>query len=229
MICDFRVVLVAAGDGTRLGADVRKAAVPIAGRPIAVHSLEASMAHRNCVGAVLVVHPDDLSNASDWLRQAHVDDVPVEIVAGGRTRRDSVLAGLSATVGSPGELLVIHDGARPALHPEDLERVLETASRCQAAILARAVTDTLHRSDASGLWRAAVDRKGLWSAQTPQVFDLELIRNALAGSAGIVTDEVEAVASTGFEVQFVEPLHANPKVTTAADLERTEALLRQRC
>ncbi|MDE0961275.1 MAG: 2-C-methyl-D-erythritol 4-phosphate cytidylyltransferase [Planctomycetota bacterium] len=226
MVADYHVVLVAAGEGTRLGYPQRKAAVLLAGRPMAMHSLRAAMAHPACCSAVLVVHEGEMQVAHDWLQDFDSAAAPVEIVVGGKTRRESVLAGLAAISGSAGDLVVIHDGARPVLHREDLERVLDRATESRAALLACPVTDTLHRSDRKQCWQEGVPREGLWQAQTPQVFDLKSIQEALAGTDEDGTDEVEAVARSGLKVEFVEPGHPNPKITTGKDLDRANALLR---
>lgn len=224
MSVDSWVVLVAAGAGTRLGADVRKAAIQLQGRSLASISLAAAMAHSSCRGAVLVVHPDDLSQASSWVEESAVEP-SVEVVAGGRERRDSVQAGLDAVAGNPADLVVIHDAARPALHAEDLQRVVEAGAASGAALLATPAIDTLHQLDEQGHWSQRVDRNRLWQAQTPQVFRLGMLRDALLASRGTETDEVEVVARSGQEVQFVEALHPNPKITTAADVRWIEALL----
>lgn len=224
MSVDSWVVLVAAGAGTRLGADVRKAAIQLQGRSLASISLAAAMAHSSCRGAVLVVHPDDLSQAGGWVEESAVEP-SVEVVAGGRERRDSVQAGLDAVAGNPADLVVIHDAARPALHAEDLQRVVEAGAAGGAALLATPVIDTLHQLDEQGHWSQRVDRNRLWQAQTPQVFRLGMLRDALLASRGTETDEVEVVARSGQEVQFVEALHPNPKITTAADVRWIEALL----
>ena len=121
--------------------------------------------------------------------------------------------------------MVIHDGARPALHAQDLQRVLETGADGGAAVLAAPVVDTLHQLDDLGHWSQRVDRNRLWQAQTPQVFRLGLLRDALLTSLGAETDEVEVVAKSGQEVRFVEALHPNPKLTTAADVLWIEAIL----
>jgi 2-C-methyl-D-erythritol 4-phosphate cytidylyltransferase len=227
MVSDYHVVLVAAGEGTRLGQPIRKAAVPLSGRPMAIHSLEAATAHPSCRSAVMVVHPGDLPAAKDWLQQFDSAAVPVEIVVGGDTRRASVLAGLAAISAAGGDLVAIHDGARPLLHPDDLARVLDRASHSRAALLASPVTDTLHRLDRQQRWQQGVDRDQLWQAQTPQVFELDSIRQALSECADEGTDEVEAVACRGLDVEFVEPQHPNPKITTGHDLDAAEALFRR--
>lgn len=225
MIRDYWAVLVAAGEGTRLGAPVRKAGVLVHGRSLASYSLEKLMSHRCCRGSILVVHCDDLGQAADWVHQAGVDRTRVQIVAGGKERRQSVMAGLDAISAVSTDLVAIHDAARPILHEEDLERVLQKASDRGAAVLAQRVSDTLHRSDSADLWHSGVDRTGLWQAQTPQVFNIETLRDALKGATGQATDEVEAVAGSGQPVSLVEAFHANPKLTTPADVPWIEALL----
>ena len=225
MNCDYWVILVAAGEGRRLGGPVRKAAIRLHGKTLASISLAAAMAHSSCRGAALVVHPDDFRQAGQWIEESGVAASQVELVVGGKDRRSSVLAGLEVIAGTAGDLVAIHDGARPVLHPDDLHAVVEEATEHGAAILAQRVTDTLHRLDEADSWQESVDRQHLWQALTPQIFPLGILRDALAKTGALATDEVEAVVERGQKVRFVAACYPNPKMTTLGDISMIEALL----
>jgi 2-C-methyl-D-erythritol 4-phosphate cytidylyltransferase len=222
----YWAVVVAAGDGTRLGTRMRKAAVELGGKPLAAHSALAVCDHPACAGGVLVVHADDLATAREWMPEGK----PFQVIAGGASRRESVQLGVAALRDQAGDedLVAIHDGARPLLHRDDLQAVWEVAAETGAALLAEAVTDTLHRGDDQASWDGFVDRDRLWRAQTPQIFQLSRLSLALQGDDGGRTDEVECMVATGQSVQFVQARHPNLKITTPADLLLAQLLLESR-
>ena len=141
------------------------------------------------------------------------------IVAGGERRQDSVGAGLAALPEGI-EIVVIHDGARPLAEPELFDRCAVAAAERGAAIAATPVADTLKRV-AEGVIAGTVDRAGLWAAQTPQAFRLELLRRAMAASSGeTVTDEARLCETAGVPVSVVPSSLANLKVTHAGGYSR---------
>lgn len=226
----YWAVVVAAGDGTRLGKKMRKAAVELSGKPLVSHSISAVCQHPDCEGGVLVVHPEDQQVAGEWLRKGLDRELPFEVVTGGASRRESVQNGVAALAdkAQPDDLVAIHDGARPLLHPQDLHHVLNMAHENGAALLAEAVTDTLHRGDDQASWDGFVDRDRLWRAQTPQIFQFSGLSDALQKDSGGKTDEVECVVAAGQSVQFVQAGHLNLKITTPADLHLAQLLLDSR-
>lgn len=226
----YWAVVVAAGDGSRLGKKMRKAAVEISGKPLVSHSVAAVSQHPACAGGALVVHNDDLQVAKEWLSVGLDKNIPFEVVAGGATRRESVLNGVNSLVKrcEKDDLVAIHDGARPLLHSQDLNSVLEVAHESGAALLAEAVTDTLHRGDSHASWDGFVDRDQLWRAQTPQIFKYSSLSAALCRENVGQTDEVECVVAGGQSVQFVQAGHLNLKITTPADLHLAQLLLESR-
>lgn len=153
---------------------------------------------------------------------------PVKRVAGGENRQDSVAAGL-AVLSLESNLVAVHDGARPLVAPEDIDRCVMAAGECRAAALARRVTETLKRSDAVDFNKEAVSRENLWFMETPQIFEIPLLTDAYADvtARGLtVTDEVSALEAVGVAVKFVESTCPNLKITTPADLLLAEALLK---
>jgi 2-C-methyl-D-erythritol 4-phosphate cytidylyltransferase len=213
-------ILVAAGSSQRMGFD--KLASPLAGVPVLRRTLETFLAAKS-IAEIIVVCP-----AERWNLLAGGFTKPVTRVDGGADRQDSVAAGLAALSEST-HLVAVHDGARPLISPADIDRCVAAASTHRAAALARRVTETLKRSDAAGFSAEAVSREHLWFMETPQVFEIPLLREAYQAvrKQGLsVTDEVSALESIGARVMFVESQHPNLKITTPADLALAEALFR---
>lgn len=200
-----------------------KLASPLGGVPVLRRTLEVLLAAES-VEEIVVVCPQ-----SRWQLLGGPDfSKPLRRVDGGRDRQDSVAAGLAAL--DPSAVLVaVHDGARPLVAAADVDRCVAAAARHGAAALARRVTETLKRSDPEDFSADAVSREHLWFMETPQVFEVGLLREAYATvlAAGLsVTDEVSAIAALGRRVKFVESTAPNPKITTPADLALAEALFR---
>jgi len=152
----------------------------------------------------------------------------VVCTAGGDTRQASVEACLAVAGGEPDDLLLIHDGARPAFSERDLEATVEAARTSGGAILGRAVSDTLKRVD-GGRVRSTVDRSRLFRAETPQVFrrrDFERALRRARADDFVGTDEASLVERLGdVEIRAVEARDPNPKLTTPGDLQLLETLL----
>ena len=152
--------------------------------------------------------------------------VPVLRVDGGRSRQDSVAAGLAK---ARMNFVAIHDGARPMILPEEIDRVVNHAVTHKAVALARRVSETLQRCDLDGIVVEGVNRENLWSMETPQVFETTLLREAyqrVIATGIVVTDEVTAFQGSGIPVRILESLKPNLKITQPSDLSLAEALLR---
>ena len=214
-------ILPAAGIGSRMGGDLPKQYIEVAGATIFEHSLRALLACGQLAAVVVALHPEDVRAAN----LAVLDDARVQSVVGGASRSDSVLAGLDALAqqAAPADWVLVHDAARPCLQLEDslrlIARVTDTGI---GGILAEPVIDTVKRAGADGLVAATLDRKALWRAQTPQMFRLGELREALGQAAeqGLaVTDEASAMEMAGYPVQLVRGSSRNLKVTVPADLQ----------
>lgn len=199
-----------------------KQLVELAGRPIldwSVERLAAVCAH--VVVAVPATRLEALSSHfAGW--------AGVDVVAGGATRWQSVRRAFAVTSGEPGELVAVHDGARPALAREDLEAVVRAAAASSAAVLGRPAADTIKRVE-RGRVVETLDRAALFRAETPQVFSRRVLERALAlaEAEGLEpTDESTLVERLGdVAITAVAARHPNPKVTDAGDLERLAPLL----
>ncbi len=220
-------VIVAAGKGTRMGPNVDKLFLELAGRPLIAHTwgrFEACAA----LGEIVLVVRDGMQDAFEEIRRQCSFRKSCRIVAGGRERQDSVWNGLQA-LSPPTEVVVIQDGARPCTAEEVILGTIRAAREMGAAVAAQRVTDTIKESDDGQLIRRTVDRARLWSVQTPQTFRVEVIRAALKAvrDRGLqVTDDTAACELIGQPVRLVESAQPNPKATSPADLPLLELLLR---
>ena len=220
-------LVLAAGQGQRLVRALPKAFVPILGKPLLVRSLEALAAVPEIECVVPVIAPADLG----LYRALELGSASklAEPVSGGEERQDSVRAGLRALPESA-EWVAVHDAARCLVRPEDVARVVRAARADGAAILAQPVRDTIKRVR-RGRVAETPERKECWAAQTPQVFRVELLREALDkaladGFCG--TDDAQLVERLGVPVRVVEGDPNNLKITWPSDLAVAEALLRAR-
>ncbi|MBX3743316.1 MAG: 2-C-methyl-D-erythritol 4-phosphate cytidylyltransferase [Akkermansiaceae bacterium] len=214
-------IIVAAGSSRRMGFD--KLSAPLAGVPVLRRTLDAFLT-ADAISSIIIVCPEErwelLGDAARFTK-------PVVRVDGGKDRQDSVAQGLAALPDGT-ELVAVHDGARPLVHPDDIARCVAEAAAHRAATLARRVTETLKRSDDEAFCTGAVSRENLWFMETPQVFSADLLRQAYAKVSVenlTITDEVSAAEALGVKVKFVESGHPNLKVTTPADLGLAEALI----
>jgi len=217
---DCSAIIVAAGSSQRMGMD--KLLWPLDGVPVLRRTINAFLAAPS-IRSVVVVCPEDRWKSLD------ISEFPKSVtrVNGGATRQDSVMVGLSAHVPDTRHVAV-HDGARPLVSPDDIERCIAAAIQHRAATLARRATETMKRSDAEDFGTESVSRENLWRMETPQVFEVSLLKDAYATvntQSLCVTDEVSALQAIGVRVKFIESRHSNLKITTRADLALAAALL----
>lgn len=222
------VIVVAAGSGTRLQGGAPKAFVPLDGDSILRHSLRGVLAAPRA--QVVVVVPEGFQDAARADTQAVSGDRgdAVRIVVGGRTRQESVAAGLSA-LDADIELVLVHDAARALTPVSVFERVIDALrGGAPAVIPAVPVVDTIKRVDENGVILAAVDRSELAAAQTPQGFRRDVLEAAVAAADADHTDDAALVAAAGHDVVTVAGDADSFKITTAPDLERARSLVAPR-
>jgi 2-C-methyl-D-erythritol 4-phosphate cytidylyltransferase len=213
-------VVVAGGSGTRLGGPIRKQYLEIGGEPVLLRAVRPFLAHPRIASVVVVLPPDDVAHPPRWLA-----DLPIRIVAGGVERGDSVFNGLMA-VDEDVDRVLVHDGARPFVSADVIDRVLDAEG---GAIAAVPVTDTIQQVDADGVITATPDRSTLWQAQTPQGFPRAALLDAYrrARVDGItLTDDAAVFARYAGPVRVVRGSPRNLKVTRPEDLPVAEALAR---
>ena len=222
-------LIVAAGVSTRFGGSVPKQFRELDGMPMLARTISRFEKASSITQIALVVAEDNLLHVSKKIVDQYGLIKVFKIIPGGPTRQESVRRGLAALPLST-DFVAIHDGARPLTAPEDIDRVVASAHKERAAMLAIPTTDTIKRA-ADGYVLATLDRRVLFQAQTPQVFQYDLIKAAHeeAAEAGsdTATDDAALIEAKGFKVRIVEPVHPNPKITTRDDLEIAEFLLRK--
>ena len=213
------LLIVAAGSGSRLGRDEPKALAPLGGRPILSRALDAFLP-LSFARTVVTAPPERIEEF------ARVAGPAVRVVAGGVTRSDSVRRGVEALGPSDGDVLAIHDAARPFVTTEEIGAVLRAAQETGAAIAATPVVDTMKRA-AGGRIVETVEREGLYGAATPQAFRADVLRRAMA-AGGESTDEAALCERLGIPVAIVPVSRFCFKITTPEDLELAEAILARR-
>jgi 2-C-methyl-D-erythritol 4-phosphate cytidylyltransferase len=215
-------VIVAAGASTRFGA-ADKLTADIAGRPLLAWSLAAFEAVTN-LGCLVIVCAPAREAEFEALARQWCPRACFRIVTGGARRRDSVEAGLRACTS---RYVAIHDGARPLVTTDLIERVIAAAVGSPGAIAAVPVTDSI-KQVRDGLIVGHPERTTLWAAQTPQVVLRQAWLDAAAMSDNDETDDAAMLSLLGLECAVVEASHDNLKVTRPLDLELAARLLRAR-
>ncbi|MFC5993741.1 2-C-methyl-D-erythritol 4-phosphate cytidylyltransferase [Pseudonocardia hispaniensis] len=217
-------VVPAAGSGQRLGAGVPKAFVPIDGVPILVHAVTGLLAS-GVVDRVLVAVPAGQVEAARTL----LDGRPVGVLAGGADRTESVRCALDTLDDLSAGIVVVHDAARPFAPPGLTAAVVDAVRSGHPAVVpALPLADTVKQVDGDGRVQVTVDRSTLRTIQTPQGFDLALLRRAhrIAASTGsAATDDAGLVEALGEPVHTVPGHPAAFKITTAWDRELAELLV----
>lgn len=212
-------LIVAAGRGSRLGGEIPKQYLPIAGQALLRYSLDTLVNHPAIDAVRLVIHPDDRK----LYDQATAGYALAEPVPGGATRQQSVLNGLESLASQAPDRVLIHDGARPFLDRGTIDRVLAALDKAPGAIAALPVADTVKRATGDQAITDTIDRRGLWRAQTPQGFRFADILKAHQAQAGReLTDDAAVAEQSGLKVSVVEGSEDNFKVTTREDLARAE-------
>lgn len=220
-------VIVAAGAARRMDG-VDKIMADLKGEPLIVHTVRAFQEAAVIRQIVIVTRPDLIVPISDLCRKAGFDKV-ILVVAGGQTRQESVMLGLGC-LPKDTKLAVIQDGARPLVTAQLVDRVVRAANTYGAAAPGVPVKDTIKEAK-GGVVQSTPDRRLLFAAQTPQVFDLDLIRGALSRAQqdeAEVTDDCSAVERLGMSVRLVPGEEDNFKVTTRQDLLLARALMEER-
>jgi 2-C-methyl-D-erythritol 4-phosphate cytidylyltransferase/2-C-methyl-D-erythritol 2,4-cyclodiphosphate synthase len=213
-------LIVAAGKGERLGGDVPKQFLPIAGKPVLRWAVEALIGHPAVRAVRVVIGKGQQDRAAVCLNGLDVG----ELIGGGAERADSVRSGLAVI---NGDAVLVHDAARPFCPPEVVDRLLAPLEFFEGAAPVLPVGDTLARAGEE--LAEPIDRAGLARVQTPQAFRLDALRSAYGRWAGDPpTDETTVVHAAGMRVAAVEGDPALEKITTAADFRRAEQWLAAR-
>jgi 2-C-methyl-D-erythritol 4-phosphate cytidylyltransferase len=225
----FCVILPAAGKSTRFQDREKKPFANLDGRAVWLRSAELFVTRSDVSQCLIVVAPED----EELFRRRYTANLAfmnVKIVPGGRERVDSVANALER-VSDDCDYVAIHDAVRPCLLPEQINAVFAAAVATGAAILAVPIADSVKRATANGRIECTVPRERLWLAQTPQVFRKDWLLAAYGQRNRLpqpITDDAQLVEAAGHPVQIVEGHPTNIKITTKADLQLAEAILKSR-
>jgi len=215
-------IIVAAGSGSRFNSDTPKQFFEINGKAVIEHTI-GRFVDAPSVNEIVVVLGADRIESFDQSRFAKI----TAVVAGGNTRAESVANGMGSVSDDP-ELIAVHDGARPLVSIDEIERTIAAAKETGAACLVTSVTDTI-KSIRDNEIVATLDRTKLRRALTPQVFKRELLLKAFEGICfdESITDECYLVEKLGHPITIVEGSPRNIKITHRGDLALAEALLKE--
>ncbi len=208
-----------------MGAD--KVFAQLAGKAVLWHSVRA-FEHCSAVdGIVVVTRPESICAVQECCGEF---SKLLHVIEGGKARQNSVRNGLGA-LPDEASAVAVHDAARPLIDPEMIAECFLQVKTCRAVACAAPVVDTLKKVNAGYCIQEAIDRAGVWAMQTPQVFEVALLRQALDAvsiSGQCVTDDTSAVQAQGVAVRLVHNMRMNFKITFPTDLALAECVLASR-
>ena len=221
-------IIAAAGTGTRMAGKRPKQFLELAGTPIIFHTLKPFELCDSIHEIILVLPATESAGFLSLANQAGLRKLS-RVVPGGRTRAESVQRGLSAIRAATAEIIAVHDGVRPFVHPEEITRTVEAARIHGAAILVAPVTDTIKEVSAGEVVRT-LPRGALRRALTPQCFRYDVLSRAYDGidvDDQNLTDESIIVERIGIRVTAIEGSSRNIKITTQEDLRIAEEIFKE--
>lgn len=223
-------IVLAAGQGKRMHSKVQKQFLELKGRPVLYYSLRCFQESPLIHEIILVTGEEAVSYCKTEIVEKYGFSKVIRVVPGGKERYDSVYQGLLAC--EKPDFVFIHDGARPFVTEEILERGLLEVKKGGACVVGMPSKDTVKISDASGCVSETPDRSLVWTIQTPQIFDYALVLGAYESirtkDMSRITDDAMVVEQeTGVKVHLCEGSYQNIKITTPEDMAVAEAFLKQ--
>ena len=221
---DRYAILVAGGKGLRMGSDIPKQFLPLRGRPVLMHTIDVFRRAYPDIHIILVLPREQ----QDYWRQLcgqHDYDVELCVADGGETRFHSVHNGLSLIPDNARGVVGVHDGVRPFVSPETIRRCFEAAEEFGAVVPVVPVVETVRQVLADGS-SMTVDRNAYRLVQTPQTFDIQLLKKAYGQPFDpFFTDDASVVEAMGHPIKLVEGNNENIKLTNPADLKLAEGMM----
>lgn len=217
-----QVIIVAAGKGSRMGTDIPKQFLLLAGKPVLMHSIEAFFRFAPEITIVLVL-PEDHIQEWEKIKEKYQFNIKHQVVAGGITRFQSVSNGLEKLPDDG--IVAIHDGVRPLIRPSTISLLFDEAEKKKNAIPYSLPVDSIRIEKKNT--SVIIDRSSIRMIQTPQVFDTVLLKQAYQQKeSSSFTDDASVFERAGHKIHLVECPAGNFKITKAEDLKVAEALLR---
>lgn len=220
-------IVLAAGRGNRMNAGMNKQFIPILGKPLLAHTLEVFQACSLVDSIILVAGSGELELCRKLIVEAYGFNKVDKLIEGGSERQESVYKGLMALEADCG-IVLIHDGARPILTGDIIERCIEGVEKYGAVSSGMPAKETVKILDGKGFVKYTPQRELVWITQTPQAFRSDLIRKAHenAMAEGILgTDDASLVEILGEKVKMLESSYENIKITTPEDIIVAETLM----
>lgn len=215
-------IILGAGNGTRMKSEKSKLLLEIGSKTVIERSVEAFLSVSDIDEIIVVARAQDIDIYSELLT-----DERISFVIGGATRQQSVKNAVETV--DDAHLIIIHDGARPLIKCEDIEKTIRAAEEFSAAAVGVYVKDTIKIVDKQGFVESTPDRSTLFAVQTPQIFDFDLYKSAMqkADEQSLdFTDDCQLVELCGGKVKMVEGSYSNIKITTPDDIALAENLLK---
>lgn len=225
----MHLLIPAAGSGKRMGANRNKLLLQVRSKPLIAWTLLAAEAASSISWIGIVSQPPDWDDFKSIIADLKLKKT-IALIPGGATRQESVYNGLQALPINAGQVL-IHDGARCLVTPNLFDACSDAILRCSGLIAAIPVKDTIKVVDDNGIITSTPERKQLWAAQTPQGFDVNLLKHCHAEGVRQgweVTDDAALFEKCGLEVRIVSGEETNLKITTPQDLAIAEFILSHR-
>ena len=223
-------IVLAAGQGKRMNSKIQKQFLEIQGYPVLYYSLRCFQDSPLIQDIILVTGEKSVTYCKEEIVKKYGFTKVTAVIPGGKERYDSVYAGLCAC--QECGYVLIHDGARPFITEEILERGLQKVKESGACVIGMPSKDTVKLSDAQEFVKETPDRKCVWTIQTPQIFSYPLIRNAHESirqkdMSSITDDAMVVEQETGVKVALAEGSYQNIKITTPEDLDVADVFLKK--
>ena len=221
-------IIAAAGSGSRMASERPKQFLELAGKPIIFHTLKPFEESESINEIIVVLPAEETAGFLSMSGKLGLRKL-ARVISGGLTRADSVKRGLQAIRSATAEIVAVHDGVRPFVTVDEIEKTIAKAKSIGAAILVAPATDTIKEVSETGDVLSTLDRKQLRHALTPQCFHFDLLRRAFERvdvEDSSITDESYLIERLGERVAIVEGSPKNMKITTKADLLLAEAYLK---
>jgi 2-C-methyl-D-erythritol 4-phosphate cytidylyltransferase/2-C-methyl-D-erythritol 2,4-cyclodiphosphate synthase len=225
------VIIVAGGKGKRLPGTISKQYIKMAGKPVILHTIETFNSIQSIEQLIIVLPKQDVAWFDTTYIQSRQWQTNIRVVPGGEERQESVYRGLMAIDQKEDVIVAVHDGVRPFITIEAIEKSYEVATQYGACVVGVPVKDTIKQIDQHNIITHTPDRQTLWQVQTPQTFDLALLLEAHETAQKdnfIGTDDAMLVERIGQAVVMAMGSYRNIKITTADDLNYADFLLTQK-
>lgn len=223
-------IVLAAGRGKRMNSKVQKQFLELGGKPVLYYSLNCFQQSSLVTDIILVTGAESVAFCKEEIVEKYGFTKVKKVIPGGKERYDSVYEGLLSCENS--DFVLIHDGARPFITQEILERGMTGVRETGACVIGMPSKDTVKVSDENGFVQETPERNLVWSVQTPQIFEYSLIRNAhekirCENMTGITDDAMVVERASGTKIRLVEGSYKNLKITTPEDLDIAEIFLKK--